>query len=200
MWSGSSLSSFFPVESTQQRNDGTNEAEEHSEVMSTTRPQQPYQRLPIPRTSIYSALLPRTEQNGKNKQDRTEQMLVVLLPVAGTFPSTPAHPMSGYVKPISLILRSETLTRELLWPEQQHSVADAMLRHARRLSDGTHGEHSLRGEHAQRTLEARSHVRKYHAGLALETCGARCKGVCGRYGRDTKTRGETQQRASTQRK
>lgn len=61
-------------------------------------------------------------------------------------------------------------TWELLWPEQQHRVADAVLRHAGRLGDGAHGENLLRGEHVEGALEARGNVREDHTRLALEPC------------------------------
>lgn len=61
-------------------------------------------------------------------------------------------------------------TGELLRPEQEHRVADAVLRHAGRLCDGAHREHLLWGEHIEGALEAARHLRQDHASLALEAC------------------------------
>ena len=59
-------------------------------------------------------------------------------------------------------------TWELLRPQQQHRVADAVLGHSGRLGDGAHRKYFLRGEHVQGALEARRYVWKDDAGLALE--------------------------------
>lgn len=70
----------------------------------------------------------------------------------------------------SLFFRgTNTRTRKLLWPEEQHRIADTVLRHARRLGDSAHRKHLLRRKHSQRTLEARRRVRQYYTGLTLET-------------------------------
>ena len=59
-------------------------------------------------------------------------------------------------------------TWELLRPQQQHRVADAVLGHSGRLRDGAHREDLLRGEHVQGALKARRRPRKDDARLTLE--------------------------------
>ena len=51
-------------------------------------------------------------------------------------------------------------------------VCDAVLRQARRLRDGTHGERLLRGKGVQRALEARCDLGQDHAALSPEALRA----------------------------